>query len=693
MMAYDAADGYYLLFGGRDNVTGAPLADTWTFRDGSWTEIVPSVSPPARWGGMMAYDPLDGYVVLYGGVGVSGSDLSDSWTFDGGTWTKLNTSSSPGPVAEGAMAWDPALQGMILYGGTDGGATLSSMWTFTAGGWAETRGSGFPGSLSEAAMAYDAADNEMVLFGGTTGRQVSNMTWTYTASGWSPLPRGAAPSPRTFSAMTTEGLSGAVELFGGESSDGAALGDSWQFLGGTWTNETAQLAGAAPPARWGAALSSNDAAPGAPLLFGGCDSASARGDLWTLAAPLVTSLTSSASVTDVNESVAFTSWVAGGSGPFLYSWNFGDGLLSTHPDPIHLYTSPGSYEVLLSVQDNVGLVANSTLTLNVSTALSGWVSTQPRLLEANQSGSFGADTLGGTPPYNITWDFPGGDLAHGLRARHAFTTPGNATVLLWVNDSVGASVARMAMIHVLPSVRATIDIAPVSGENATEVHLFTTIAGGSGPFNVTWSFGDGSLATGESINHTYAASGTYHVTVWVNDSLNGSWSGTAVVLASEGTAAGPPSGNATVPVVAGASKPAWSDVELALFVAIILGLALGLCSTRVRSVLAYVTTPARNLPSLLSLPSREESKPHRLFSFTRSESPHHRPAKGAHSKVHLPIVHHGPDPTSSERLLVPEEELDPIPLLATLPIPPQDRRRHRTGALETGDEEHDPPEY
>jgi hypothetical protein len=53
-MAYDAARGEVVLFGGWD---GTLLGDTWTWDGTTWTEEHPAISPPARILMGMAYDP------------------------------------------------------------------------------------------------------------------------------------------------------------------------------------------------------------------------------------------------------------------------------------------------------------------------------------------------------------------------------------------------------------------------------------------------------------------------------------------------------------------------------------------------------------------------------------------------------------------------------------------------------------
>src|SRR5205807_277122 len=84
------------------------LGETWEFHAGTWTQLSPSNSPPARFSASMAYDAADGYILLFGGAGNTVGILGDTWEFHGGQWTQLSPASSPSPRQYPSMVYDAA---------------------------------------------------------------------------------------------------------------------------------------------------------------------------------------------------------------------------------------------------------------------------------------------------------------------------------------------------------------------------------------------------------------------------------------------------------------------------------------------------------------------------------------------------------------------------------------------------------
>ncbi len=144
----------------------------------AWSNITSAVgtnSPANRYTGMMAYDPVDRYVVLYGGDNNSRTtSLSDTWTYSDAVWTELPVAQGPPARCMAGFTWDAADGYLLLYGGLEGNAypaasTYNDTWVFLHGVWTEKFPALSPGPRFGVAMAYDFHDGYVVLFGGTYG--------------------------------------------------------------------------------------------------------------------------------------------------------------------------------------------------------------------------------------------------------------------------------------------------------------------------------------------------------------------------------------------------------------------------------------------------------------------------------------------------------------------------------------------
>ncbi len=87
---------------------------------------------------------------------------------------------------------------------------------------------------------------------------------------------------------------------------------------------------------------------------------------------------------------------------------------------------------------------------------------------------------------------------------------------------------------------------PTAAFTATTSGLTATVDGGSStdpdgdPLSYSWTFGDGSTATGRTAARTYAAAGTYTVGLTVTDDRGGSGTATKAVAVSSGPSGGDP---------------------------------------------------------------------------------------------------------------------------------------------------------
>ncbi len=282
-MADDPSMGIAVLFGGYGG-----FGDTWEFTSGQWVELLTSaqcqqgggtaVCPSPRQNAPMAWDPLLGGDILFGGD--NGTALNDTWLFKGGVWQELVNPRSctaasgavpcPSSREESSLTFDSTDGYLVLFGGYNGTSDFSDTWYFLQGGWhylaAASGCMGCPGSRSQAGLADDPAQGGLLMFGGYPSQAD---TWLYSGGSWTPVTFAQSAGPRWDASVAWDPASASVFLFGGF--DGIALNDTWSFSGGTWTRIASMgscLRTSCPSPRGGAALGW-DETDQEMVLFGG----------------------------------------------------------------------------------------------------------------------------------------------------------------------------------------------------------------------------------------------------------------------------------------------------------------------------------------------------------------------------------------------------------------------------------------
>lgn len=142
---------------------------------------------------------------------------------------------------------------------------------------------------------------------------------------------------------------------------------------------------------------------------------------------------------------AFSGSVVGGTGPFSYVWDFGDGASATGTlTPSHTYADDGAYAVSLTVTDAQGLVSRDTATATIQnvapTANTGGpyagAAGAPVTFFGSATDPSGADTAAG---FVFAWDFGDGAISSQRRPSHTYAAPGTYTVSLRVSDQDGST--------------------------------------------------------------------------------------------------------------------------------------------------------------------------------------------------------------------------------------------------------------
>ena len=210
-----------------------------------------------------------------------------------------------------------------------------------------------------------------------------------------------------------------------------------------------------------------------------------------------------------------------------WSWDFGDGGAEIGASVSHSYASGGTFKVELTVEDDDGAKTSEIRSVKVEQAPPN------RLPEADFSyrcdhlsctfdASSSADADGLLTQW--IWNFGDGGEASGAFVSHDYESSGTFTVTLRIADNEGASDNRSRTVSV--SMQEQPNQAPNASYSYSCDKLFcefnaTASSDSDGSITeMNWRFGDGQVASGQKVNHHFADTGRYEVTLTVMDNEN-----------------------------------------------------------------------------------------------------------------------------------------------------------------------------
>ncbi|MBU0706161.1 PKD domain-containing protein [Patescibacteria group bacterium] len=236
-----------------------------------------------------------------------------------------------------------------------------------------------------------------------------------------------------------------------------------------------------------------------------------------------------------------------------YQWDFGDGSdLQSGKSTTHVFNKPDFYSVTLSVEDELGNKATSSVEIEAQA-----ISSVPEAAISSTPAFSAGQPLTGTLPFKVEfdasgsqdadndivqyeWDFDGDGIVdqEGKKVSHTFETAGTYTVGLTVEDSEDQkSTASMQVLVQEPGVLAVITATPEEGTAPLTVKFdgsSSSVYQGN-IVSYEWDFGDASpkTITGAIVSHKYTSVGSYTAKLKVLTNNNESASTSKIIYVRE----------------------------------------------------------------------------------------------------------------------------------------------------------------
>ncbi|MGO2806675.1 MAG: PKD domain-containing protein [Glutamicibacter arilaitensis] len=199
-------------------------------------------------------------------------------------------------------------------------------------------------------------------------------------------------------------------------------------------------------------------------------------------------------------------------------WDFGDGSdTQSGETATHAYAQNGTYTVSLTVTDDQEQTASTTAEVTVANGVpqaSMEISLDGLKLTVDGSGS--ADVEGGELSY--AWDFGDGQTASTAVAEHAYAAEGSYELTLTVTDAQGATGTTTQEVTVQEANTAPVAmVSSVITDLSVELDASASTDADGEIVSYEWNFADGTTATGPVVEHTYAATDVYLITLVLTD--------------------------------------------------------------------------------------------------------------------------------------------------------------------------------
>jgi PKD repeat protein len=274
------------------------------------------------------------------------------------------------------------------------------------------------------------------------------------------------------------------------------------------------------------------------------------------AAGLTADFTFSPSSPAVGQSVSFdasTSKASTGRTITSYAWNFDDGTTGSGAQTSHAYNRTGSFNVRLTVTDDLGQSQSVTKSVTVGGSTPSAAFTfSPSSPRRGQTVNFDASAsraASGRAIATYAWNFDDGAIAFGVTTQHAFANNGTFNVRLTITDDIGQTSTVTQAVTVAdanPTASFTFSPStPATGDTVTFDASASSPSPGRTIVAYQWNFDDLTTGTGRTVQHQFATARSYLVRLTVTDDFGNTATTSQSVTVTQGTTPPPPTARFT----------------------------------------------------------------------------------------------------------------------------------------------------
>ncbi|HTH32163.1 MAG TPA: PKD domain-containing protein, partial [Lacibacter sp.] len=219
---------------------------------------------------------------------------------------------------------------------------------------------------------------------------------------------------------------------------------------------------------------------------------------------------------------SFNNLSTGVSASSIYSWNFGNGNLSSLKDPSAVYLTEGTYTVTLTVRDG-NQVSTKTRDVKVykkpqaDFTFSSVKGCSPLTVTFNSISTAGDGVIN-----SYFWDFGDGSTqqTYSASVSHTYAIKQKASVSLTVVNQYGCynTIVKNDIIDVLDPLVADFTVDQTVLCKISDEIKFTNKSAGPGTLSYLWDFGDGTTSTEKDPKHVFNQKGIYTIKLTVTSS-------------------------------------------------------------------------------------------------------------------------------------------------------------------------------